>query len=112
MPNPVTEKERAEYVPIITNVECPRCKAKPGEPCVYKNESRRRGSVAHDARFVEMRKSKSNRPRTTKYGRVHGHNSFEDLRPLASRRLTIREERDAGIWHPLKVSDDEESVVE
>jgi hypothetical protein len=100
VPSPVSPKERAEYVPIITTVECPRCNAKPGEPCVYKNNARRRGD-AHDARFIALRKSKSKRPRVSKYGNTQGHN-VEDLRPLASRRLTIREERDAGIWRPLK----------
>jgi hypothetical protein len=66
---------------------------------MYKNNAKRK-SDAHDARFVALKKSKSTRP-TSKYGNTQGRNT-EDLRPLASRRLTIREERAAGIWHPLK----------
>jgi hypothetical protein len=97
----VSAKERVEFLPIITTIPCPRCGAQPGEACTYKNNARRKGNNSHDARFVALKKSKSTRPVYSKYGNVPGHN-YEDLRPIASRRLTLREMRDAGIWVPLK----------
>jgi hypothetical protein len=95
MGNPITPKERLELEPLAIQVECPRCKVKPGERCVYAKFARRKGTT-HDIRLHAAKQA-----RTSKYGLMHGHN-HEDLRPIASRRLTIREERDAGVWHPVK----------
>lgn len=99
MPKPLSDKDRAELLASGLTIECPICLAKVGEECVYKNHGRRHkdGIKIHDKRLLALK-----RVDKTRYdGRPIGHN-VEDLRPIASRRLTLREMRDAGIWVPVR----------
>lgn len=103
MPSPVSKEMRAQLQEKVLTIECPRCGAKAGEPCIYKNRSRARRfkTTVHDVRFIEVTRKNAKKPPTSRYGLVQGHNT-EDLRPIADRQLTLREMRDAGIWVPLK----------
>lgn len=99
-------KDRDELSSIVHTIACPQCAAKPGEPCTYKETTspkKRKGT--HDARFFALKKARRTKNKkpisASKYGNVQGHNK-EDLRPLASRRLTMREMRDCGAWVPLE----------
>lgn len=94
MPSLVNPKERAALLPHVTSIVCPSCNAAVGAPCVYRNNARRGGDY-HFTRFYAVKKARASNT-AARY--------ISDNAPLASRRLTIREERDLGIWKPLRDS--------
>jgi hypothetical protein len=51
--------------------------------------------------MLDRRTMKGPKGKKRSYTGTQGLNK-EDLRPLASRQLTLREMRDAGIWKPLR----------
>lgn len=99
MPSLVNKKEIAELLPRIASIVCPSCGAAVGERCVYRNNARRAGDY-HHARFIALKRL--GKPSVSRYGNRVGGGVTEDSRPLASRRLTLREMRDCGAWVPLK----------